>query len=101
MKENIFNILRKINHKSKPYEFYTTSKLWCDPYISKQMLATHLSEDVDLASRRKEFINRSVDWIVNHFHINGNSRICDFGCGPGLYTSKFAKYGAIVTGIDF
>jgi len=101
MKENIFNILQKINHKPEPYEYYTTPELWCDPYISKQMLATHLSDDVELASRKKEFIDRSVNWISERFQIKNNSKICDFGCGPGLYTSRFAKHSAFIIGIDF
>ncbi len=101
MDKNIFNLLQQINHKPKPYEYYTTPELWCDLYISKQMLATHLSEDTDLASRKTEFIDRSVAWIVDYFHINSNSKICDFGCGPGLYANRFAKCGSIVTGVDF
>jgi cyclopropane fatty-acyl-phospholipid synthase-like methyltransferase len=42
-----------------------------------------------------------LDWMVKHFDINSGSSIIDFGCGPGLYTSRFAKTGAKVTGIDF
>jgi len=30
-----------------------------------------------------------------------NTEIADFGCGPGLYTTRLAERGAIVTGIDF
>lgn len=93
MEKNIFDVLQQINHKPKPYEYYTTLELWCEPYISKQMLATHLSEDIDLASRKKEFIDRSANWIISHFQIDDNYKICDFGCGPGLYTSSFAKCG--------
>jgi 2-polyprenyl-3-methyl-5-hydroxy-6-metoxy-1,4-benzoquinol methylase len=29
------------------------------------------------------------------------TEIADFGCGPGLYTTRLAERGAIVTGIDF
>ena len=39
--------------------------------------------------------------MVDHFAINSTSNIIDFGCGPGLYTSRFAQAGAKVTGIDF
>ncbi len=35
------------------------------------------------------------------FNIGDTTRICDFGCGPGLYTTLFAEKGANVTGIDF
>jgi len=98
---NIFTMLEKINQKPKAYASYTTPELWCDPYISKQMLSYHLGEDTDLASRKVSFIDKSVEWISNYFKLGEQSRVCDFGCGPGLYTTKFAKKGAIVTGIDF
>ena len=36
-----------------------------------------------------------------HFGVGEGTRIADFGCGPGLYTSRLAAAGADVTGIDF
>lgn len=42
-----------------------------DDYISTQLLATHLSQEIDL------------------------------GCGPGLYTEKLTEKGHTVTGMDF
>ena len=33
--------------------------------------------------------------------MSADSKICDFGCGPGLYTSRLARHGAQVTGVDF
>ncbi len=96
----MFEELSRINQKPKPFEFYTTPLLWNDPYLSQQMLKFHLDESVDLASRRKAFIQESCSWIFNHFNLSSSSKICDFGCGPGLYTSRFAKLGAQVTGID-
>jgi 2-polyprenyl-3-methyl-5-hydroxy-6-metoxy-1,4-benzoquinol methylase len=65
------------------------------------MLEYHLNENINVSSRKKEFIERSVNWIVSYFGINETSHICDFGCGPGLYTTRFAEKGAKVTGIDF
>lgn len=99
--QEIFLELNKINNKPNAYAYYTTPELWCDPYIATQMLLLHLNPDIELASRKKEFINRSLEWIIGYFSINNNSHLCDFGCGPGLYTSKFAQKGAVVTGIDF
>lgn len=99
--EKLFKILEKINQRPKAYEYYTTPELWCDPHISQKMLETHLNENIDLASRRKDFINRSAEWISNYFKFNKKFRVCDFGCGPGLYTTKFAQNGCLVTGIDF
>lgn len=101
MNEIIFDFLKKVNHKPKPFEYYTTPELWCDSYISRQMLAVHINDDVDLASRKKEFIDQSASWIAQRFNVSNGCKMCDFGCGPGLYTNRFARYGANVTGIDF
>ena len=65
------------------------------------MLEYHLNESIDVSSRNKNFIERSVEWIVSHFGVDKNTEIADFGCGPGLYTTRLAERGAIVTGIDF
>ena len=97
----MFNELKKINERPEVFEFITTEVLWNDPHISKQMLETHLKEDIDLASRKKAFIEKSVAWIASRFSVGEGTRICDFGCGPGLYTHRLAKKGAIVTGLDF
>jgi cyclopropane fatty-acyl-phospholipid synthase-like methyltransferase len=91
----------KNNFRPEPFEFYTAEDLWNDKYISKQMLSYHLNESVDLSSRNAKFIDRSARWIVSHFNIGPGTAIADFGCGPGLYTTRFAKEGADVTGIDF
>ena len=97
----MFNELKKINLRPKPFQFYTADALWTDEHTSQKMLEYHLDESVDLSSRNKEFIERSVKWIVSHFGIGRHTAIADFGCGPGLYTTPFAEHGADVTGIDF
>jgi SAM-dependent methyltransferase len=97
----MFEELEKINARPKPFQYYTASDLWTDEHTSKQMLAFHLNGDIDISSRKTQFINRSVEWIVSEFDISSESKVADFGCGPGLYASRMAKYGAQVTGIDF
>ncbi len=97
----MFDELEKINTRPNPFEFYTASDLWTDEYTSKQMLTYHLQEDVDISSRNIEFINRSVQWIVSNFQVKEGTQVADFGCGPGLYSNRFARFGAEVTGIDF
>jgi len=97
----MFEELDKINNRPKPFEFYTASELWTNEHTSKQMLSYHLNEEVDLSSRNAAFINRSVEWITSHFNVGSGTKIADFGCGPGLYTTKLAQMPADVTGIDF
>ncbi|MFC1994130.1 class I SAM-dependent methyltransferase [Chloroflexota bacterium] len=97
----MYHELSRINSRPEPFQFYTTDKLWTDEHTSKKMLEFHINESVDLASRNKDFIDRSVDWIVSHFGVGVNTNIADFGCGPGLYTTPLAEKGANVTGIDF
>jgi len=97
----MFEELEKINERPEPFEFYTASDLWTDEHTSSQMLSFHLNEAIDVSSRNTEFINRSVEWIASRFNIGNDTKIVDFGCGPGLYTTRLAKRGANVTGIDF
>jgi SAM-dependent methyltransferase len=101
MKQQLFEELEKMNTRPEPFEFYTASDLWTDDHRSKQMLGFHLNEDIDVSSRKMEFIQRSVEWITTRFNIGAGTKIADFGCGPGLYANKLAKKQTEVTGIDF
>jgi len=42
-----------------------------------------------------------VKWIATEFNIDKETKIADFGCGPGLYAEQLTRHGANVTGIDF
>lgn len=75
-------------------------KLWEDPHISKGMLEAHLSPDDDAATRKHTFIDASVEWIVTIAPPEHFPKLIDFGCGPGMYTSRLAKKGYEVTGVD-
>lgn len=97
----MFKTLEKINTPPKPFEFYTAEDLWTDEYTSQQMLSFHLNAEIDVSSRNAAFIESSVEWIVSYFKIGSASKIIDFGCGPGLYTTRLAGKHANVTGIDF
>jgi cyclopropane fatty-acyl-phospholipid synthase-like methyltransferase len=97
----MFKELKEINSRPAPFQFYTADELWTNEHTSKQMLEYHLNESIDASSRNKSFIERSAEWIVSHFEVDKNTEIADFGCGPGLYTTRLAERGAIVTGIDF
>lgn len=97
----MFKELKDINTRPLPFQFYTADELWTDGHTSKQMLEYHLNESIDVASRNKSFIEKSVRWIISRFNVDNNTEIADFGCGPGLYTNSLAEWGAKVTGIDF
>ncbi len=81
-----------------PFSVYTTPEMWDDPHISAEMLKAHLDPDVEAASRRQEFIDRSVEWIVSS--LEPAARVLDLGCGPGLYACRIARRGISVHGID-
>ncbi len=74
---------------------------WSDPDFSRRMLAEHLSQAHDAASRRAEIIDRHVDWIHRRWLGTRPARILDLGCGPGLYTSRLARLGHECIGIDY
>ena len=99
--ETLFNALQSISAKPPPFSVYTAKALWTDPHTSEQMLAFHLNPEIDVSSRRATFIDQSTQWLVQHFHLSSASQVIDFGCGPGLYTSRLAALGMAVTGIDF
>jgi cyclopropane fatty-acyl-phospholipid synthase-like methyltransferase len=97
----MFQELKEINSRPAPFQFYTANDLWTDKHTSEQMLKYHLNGSVDISSRNIGFIDCSVKWIVSRFKVDENTKIADFGCGPGLYTERLAERGAAVTGIDF
>lgn len=98
---NLYKKLAIINERPFPFSIYTAANLWTDPHTAQQMLKTHLDQSTDRASRRLPFIEKSVAWLQKRFNIGPGTRIADFGCGPGLYSTRLAQLGAAVTGIDF
>jgi SAM-dependent methyltransferase len=97
----IFKMLETINNRPAPFEVYSAEELWANEHTSEKMLQYHLNPDIDISSRKSAFIDNSVKWISSHFNIGRESRVIDFGCGPGLYSTRLARLGAEVTGIDF
>jgi SAM-dependent methyltransferase len=98
---NLYDQLREITRRPRPFERYTARDLWTDPHVSARMLAFHLDGTSGFSSRPFAFIDRSAGWIVSRFGLGDGARVADFGCGPGLYTTRLAAAGAAVTGIDF
>lgn len=74
---------------------------WNDPHISAQMLQAHLDSRNDLASRRPETVQKSVDWLISNLNLRTGSAVLDLGCGPGLYAARLAQQGLQVTGVDY
>lgn len=74
---------------------------WNEPDFSRRMLAEHLTQDHDAASRRFEIIEQQVYWIQEALLNDRPSKILDLGCGPGLYANRMAFLGHQVFGIDF
>lgn len=95
-------VLNQIQAYAKRPEIYEegSMKLWEDPHISKGMLEAHLSPNEEGASREHSFIDSSVDWIESIAPPKTHTTLIDFGCGPGMYTSRLAKKGYNVVGID-
>ena len=96
----MYELLTDFLHRPEHFSKYTADELWTRPYLSQQMLPFHLDQSNDLASRKTTTIESAVDWIDSQLDLNGK-RLCDLGCGPGLYAQRFSDKGAKVTGVDF
>lgn len=93
-------LLLKFTAKKPALNEPGTTKFWDDEHISKGMLAAHIDPDCDAASRNHQFIDKSVNWIAGLLPTDQPIALLDLGCGPGLYTERFARLGYQVTGID-
>lgn len=96
------NIDTIIHLQEKPAPFTPGESLfWNDPHISAQMLKAHLNPDNDLASRRPEMIQKSVDWLIASLGLQAGDSVLDLGCGPGLYSVRLSEHNLHVTGVDY
>ncbi len=73
---------------------------WDDPHISEGLLAAHLDQSSDAASRPPGEIDGAVRWLSEIGVLRSGTRVLDLGCGPGLYAERMAAIGCAVTGID-
>lgn len=96
----MYELLKELAERPEPFSRYTAKELWTRPHLARQMLKFHLDQHTDLASRRLETVEQVVNWIDLQLGLPGKL-LCDLGCGPGLYTQRFADGGAVVTGVDF
>lgn len=74
---------------------------WDDPDFSKRMLAEHLSQKHNLASRQFDIMDQQVKWIHEEVLGGRSARILDLTCGPGFYTNRLARLGHECIGIDY
>jgi len=96
------DLLELVARQAVPEPWAEGEKIpWNDPDFSRRMLAEHLSQAHDMASRRFAVIDRHVAWIHGVLLQARPARILDLGCGPGLYTSRLARLGHECAGIDF
>lgn len=96
----MFNQLSDYTKKPKLYA-PSTGKFWDDAHISKGMLEAHLNPDWNAATRKHDFVDKSVRWITSIAPPAQFQQLLDLGCGPGIYAERFRKAGYTVTGIDF
>src|SRR5574340_196745 len=96
------DLLDLINRKPTPAPWEEGDNIpWDEPGFSERMLAEHLSQEHDAASRRLPKIERQGEWIHSQVLGGGATRVLDLCCGPGLYTSRLAARGHECVGIDF
>jgi len=74
---------------------------WDAPDFSERMLAEHLNQEHDLASRKSATIDEHVDWIFSKVLDGAPARVLDLGCGPGLYAHRLSARGCEYVGLDF
>lgn len=96
---SLFKQLSQYISKPEIYSRYTAETLWTQNHLASQMLAFHLSEETPLASRPVHQIKDITQSLHMKLNFTGK-KICDLGCGPGLYTQELTKLGGQVTGID-
>ena len=72
---------------------------WSDPAFSRRLLAEHLDQAHDGASRRRTLIDRQVSRL-RQLLPDPPAHVLDAGCGPGLYAVGLAGLGYRVHGVD-
>jgi ubiquinone/menaquinone biosynthesis C-methylase UbiE len=85
------------SEKPKLYE-EGTHFMWTESHIQPFLLEAHLNQNNDAASRTKEKVDQTIDFVLKGK--NQGLSILDLGCGPGLYIKKYAKKGYKTYGID-
>lgn len=72
---------------------------WGDPAVSRRLLAEHLDQTHDGASRRLPSVDRHVARLLRLLP-PPPADVLDAACGPGLYAVRLAGAGHRVHGVD-
>lgn len=96
----MYKTLHDFTQRPAPHSRFTAKELWTRPHLARQMLQFHLDQSTELASRPLTAIDSIIEWLDRKISLEGKN-LCDLGCGPGLYATRFAERGANVTGVDF
>ena len=72
---------------------------WGDPAVSRRLLAEHLDQTHDGASRRLPAVDRHVARLLRLLPAPP-ADVLDAACGPGLYAVRLARAGHRVHGVD-
>lgn len=94
------NHMELYHYLQKPQIYQYGKSIWTDNYISPQMLSAHLDMITDAASYRQERMNKIQCYLFDKLNLKKGMQLIDLGCGPGLYTSYYARQGINVTGLD-
>ncbi len=96
------NLLDIVARDPQPQPWAEGEKIpWNEPGFSSRMLAEHLSQTHDHASRRFAIIDQHIAWIHETVLGGEPGPVLDLGCGPGFYAGRLARLGCACTGIDF
>lgn len=72
---------------------------WDEPAFSRRMLAEHLSQAHDMATRRAGRVEAQVAAIAEE--LPAEASVIDLACGPGVHLHALAKRGHRGVGVDF
>jgi ubiquinone/menaquinone biosynthesis C-methylase UbiE len=102
-KKNLADALWRIyNRPDPPVPWEMDGNLpWNDPAFSERMLAEHLDQSHNAASRKHTERKKVIDWLWEKLDLSAGDHVLDFTCGPGLYAVDLALQGCQVSGIDF
>ena len=86
------DLLKILKEKPALYE-PSPRNMWDDPHISKQMLAAHLDEGFDSATRKMGFVKESVGWIACKLPPAGTKGFWTWAAGRESTLNYFAAMG--------